>query len=328
MVVERCISLENSSEWNKALKGIKHDFAHTWESCLAMYFTTGFPTYLYSFEMENVRIVCPISERTFAGYTDIVTPYGFSGFVGNNSCPEFPSYWDNFVKARGYICGYIGLNPIFEDSTYFKIEEVYQYNKIYVVDLSQTSSELFQKLSRNRKRELKNWEDSFVKITLDKEVLIEFFLSQFHDFFRSRSASKTYNFSIETLSFLASLKNVFFVGAQTRGKIEAVSVFTHTQDLVEGLFNVSLDQGQRYSSLLTWYGVIHFKSMGIPYLNLGGGVRENDGIAESKQYYGAKQFPLKCLKQVYEPRVYEKLCQQINADPNDRVGYFPPYQKP
>jgi hypothetical protein len=328
MMIENIISIENSLEWKKALKGIKHAFAHTWENCYAMYLTTGFPTYLYTFELENVRIVCPISERTFAGYTDIITPYGFSGFVGNDHCLEFPSYWDSFVKTNGYICGYIGLNPLFEDSSYYRTDEIYQYNNVYVLDLSLTSSELFQKLSRNRKRELKHWEDSFVKITSDKEVLTEFFISHYHNFFRSRSASKAYDFSIETLSFMANLENVFIVGVQTGGKIEAVSVFAYTQDVGEGLFNVFIDQGRRYSSLLTWYGVIYLKSMGIPYLNLGGGVREGDGIAESKQYYGAKQLPLKCLKQVYEPCVYEKLCLQINGDPNDRVGYFPPYQKP
>jgi hypothetical protein len=327
MTVENFIPLENPLEWKKALKGIKHTFAHTWENCYAMYLTTGFPTYLYTFKKENVRIICPIAERTFMGHTDIITPYGFSGFAGNDRCPEFPSYWSDFVKTKGYICGYISLNPILEESSYFRTDEVYQYHTIYVLDLTLASSELFQKLSINRKRELKHWEDSFSNITLEKPAVTEFFLSHYHDFFRSRSASKTYNFSIKTLSFLASLNNVFIAGVQTAGKIEAVSVFAYTSDGGEFLFNISLDEGQRYSALLIWYGVFLLKNMGIPSLNLGGGVRENDGIARFKQRFGAKELPLKSLKQVYDPQVYEQLCWQMNADPNDRTGYFPPYQK-
>lgn len=327
MVVENIIPIENPLEWKKALKGIKHSFAHTWENCHAMFLTTGFPTYLYTYKNGNIRIICPIAERTFMGYTDITTPYGFSGFVGNRHCPGFPSHWDGFVKSRGYICGYIGLNPIFEDISFCKPDEIYQYHKIYIMDLTLTISELFRRLSINRKRELKHWDNSLSKITIDREVLVEFFLRHYHDFILSRSASKTYDFSYKTLSFLASLENVFIVGIQIDGKIEAVSVFAHTRDMGEFLFNVSLDKGRQYSALLIWYGIIHFKSMGIPYLNLGGGVKENDGVDRFKQRFGAKQFPLRCLKQVYDPKIYERLCRECNADPNDRSGYFPPYHR-
>jgi hypothetical protein len=328
MVIERCISLEQSSEWKSALKGIKHAFAHTWENCYAMYLTTGFSTYLYTFEIENVQIVCPITERTFDGYTDILTPYGFSGFVGNGQFPEFRHYWKKFVKEKGYICGYIGLNPVFEDSNYYEVNEAYQYNNIYVLDLTLTTADLFTKLSSNRKRQLNHWEDSFSKITLEKPAVTEFFLGHYHDFFRSRNASRTYDFSRETLLFLTNLENIFIAGIQISGKVEAVSVFAYTTDMGEFLFNISLDEGQRYSALLLWYGVIQLKSIGIPSFNLGGGVRENDGIAKFKQRFGGKELPLKSLKQVYDPRVYEQLCWQVNVDPNDRSGYFPPYQKP
>ena len=328
MTVESCISLGHPTEWNAALKGIKHAFAHTWENCYAIHLSTGFPTYLYTFQKGDTRIVCPIAERTFGGCTDIVTPYGFSGFAGNGPCPEFPLYWKNFVKAKGYVCGYIGLNPIFENSSYFEPDELYHYNNIYGLDLALTTDELFANLSSNRKRQLKYWEKSFSKITVKDSAVIAFFVKEYHKFFKSRKFSSTYNFSLETLSFLANVKNVFIAGVQNSGKIEAVSVFAYTPDAGDFLFNVSLDEGRKYSALLIWYGANYLKSMGVPFLNLGGGVRQNDGIATFKQRFGAKQFPLKCLKQVYESQVYDQLCRQNNADPNDRTGYFPPYQKP
>src|SRR5918997_1595592 len=134
MVKQKCISLDSPSEWREALIGIEHAFAHTWESCYAMQLTTSLDTYLYCFEADDVRIVCPISERSFEGYIDIVTPYGFSGFVGNENCSEFSHYWTDFVEQRDCICGYIGLNPIFENSTYFDPTEVYRYNEVYVLD--------------------------------------------------------------------------------------------------------------------------------------------------------------------------------------------------
>jgi hypothetical protein len=73
-----------------------------------------------------------------------------------------------------------------------------------------------------------------------------------------------------------------------------------------------------------WYGVHHLKSLHIPLLNLGGG---GGGIGESKRRYGGRELALRCIKQLYEPDIYEKLCRCANADPNDMTGYFPSYRK-
>ncbi len=328
MPVEHLIPLENQSEWKNALKGIRHAFAHTWENCYAMYLTTGFPTYLYTFEADGVRIVCPISERTFDGYTDIVTPYGFSGFVGNKQFPEFPAYWDKFVKQKGYVCGYIGLNPVINYGINFGSDELYRHNNIYVLDLTLTTEELFRRCSHDRRYILRHWEENFSLITEEKPPLSKFFTSQYHDFFYRHDASHTYDLSNETLSFLLQQDNVKIIGVCNSEKILAVNVFAYTPYIGEALFNISLNEGRKYSSLLIWYGVKYLKSIGIPYLNLGGGVRENDSIAMYKERFGAMKMPLMCLKQVYEPHTYGKLCQKINADPNDRTGYFPPYHTP
>ena len=119
----KCIPIEAPGPWNDALCGIPHAFAHTWESCYAMRLTTGYPTYLYCFENASVRIVCPIAERRSDEGIDIVTPYGFSGFAGTADCTDFPRYWREFVRERGYIAGYISLNPALENRSYYDREE-------------------------------------------------------------------------------------------------------------------------------------------------------------------------------------------------------------
>lgn len=328
MTTQEFVPLDSPTEWRDALKGIKHAFAHTWENCYAMHLTTGLKTYLYRFEKENIRIACPISERMFGKYTDIVTPYGFSGLAGNNDCSEFSYYWKQFVRQRGYVCGYIGLNPVFENNTYYGPDEVYQYNSVYVLDLTLSQSELYANLSPNRKRQLKNWEKILSNIVLEKSTVTHFFLTNYPDFCGRRNASPTYNFSRDTLSFLTSLDNVLIVGIGNLEKVEAVSVFAYTADIGEYLFNVSLPESRHHSAALLWYGVNHLKSLQIPLLNLGGGILENDGVAQFKQRFGAKKLALKCLKQVYEPEIYETLCRQVNVDPNDLSGYFPAYRRP
>jgi hypothetical protein len=327
-IKQECISIDSPSEWRKSLEGIEHAFAHTWESCYAMQLTSGMDTYLYCFEMGDVRVICPISERRFQGFVDIVTPYGFSGFAGNKDCSDFPRYWTDFVEQRGYICGYIGLNPLFENGTYIETAEVYRNNEIYALDLTLSTDELFANLSQNRKLQLKNWDKILPNLVHEKHTLKNFFLANYRDFFRKRNASKVYSFSVDTISSLFGLDNVLVVGAQDAGEVEAVSVFGYTPYGGDFLFNVSLPQGQHHSATLLWYGVNRLKSLGIPMLNLGGGVHKNDGVACFKQRFGGRSLTLGCLKQIYEQDIYRKLCQRVNADHTDLAGYFPPYRKP
>ena len=325
---QRLIPLENRLEWQMALTGLPHAFGHTWESCHAMHLTTGFKTYLYCFESDNVRIVCPLSERTFDSYVDIVTPYGFSGFVGNGVRPDFPRYWKEFTKARGYVCGYIALNPIFENSTFFDSVNAYQSNSLYYLDLTLNTGELLANLDRNRKRQLKDWERIREGLILDKVALKEFFITNYEDFITKINASPANRFSNETLSFLCDLENVIMVGAGRLKSIEAVYVFGYTQYLGDCLFNVPLPEGRHHATTLLWYGVNHLKSLHIPILNLGGGVCEDDAVAGSKQRFGSRRVSFKCLKEVYEPATYDKLCRRVGTNPEDMNGYFPPYRRP
>jgi hypothetical protein len=326
MVRQKCIPLESPAEWKDALNGIKHSFAHTWESCYAMYLSTGFSTYLYCLETESIRVVCPISEREFDGYIDIVTPYGFSGFVGNGDYPDFSLHWKEFAKKRGYVCGYVALNPAFENSTYFETADVYQSNSLYVLDLNLGYEDLFSNLDSNRKRQLRPMAQISEGFVFDKSQLTEFFYANYNTFIRRLKASPANYFSKETLRFLCGLDNVFMVGAGQPEKVKAVSMFAYTVFMGDFLFNVPLPEGRKHAAALLWWSVNYMKSVGIPALNLGGGIREGDSLAQFKQRFGARKSPFRCLKQVYNPTAYASLCRRTNADPSDMNGYFPPYR--
>ena len=79
---------------------------------------------------------------------------------------------------------------------------------------------------------------------------------------------------------------------------------------------------------LVWWAVERLRELGIERLNLGGGMREGDEVAEFKRSFGAAQHRLASLRQVYRPAAYEDLCRQAGVDPDRRSGYFPPYRAP
>ena len=326
-VTQELIPLSEPKKWREALQGINHAFGHTWESCYAMHLTTNFPTYLYVLRAGLVKIFCPLAERDFNNYIDIVTPYGFSGFAGNQDFPDFQQYWLKFTQEQGYVSGYIGLNPLLENNTYWSADEVYQHNTLYVLNLQVSMTELFQQLSQNRRRQLKNFSAHQQHFTTDKLLLKEFYLAQHQRFFSEKKAAPVYNFAPATLSYLLNLENVLLVGYTESGQVKAVSVFAYTTYVGEYLFNVSLPGAQDQTAALLWYGLTLLKAKQIPYLNLGGGAQEGDSIAQFKQRFGAAAFPLKALKQVYNTPVYAQLCQATQADPANKSGYFPAYRQ-
>lgn len=326
-IKQELIPLSSPHKWKKALQGIEHAFGHTWENCYAMHLTTGYETYLYLFEHGETKVVCPIAERSYNGYIDIVTPYGFSGFVGTNHFDGFQKIWKCFIQEKEYISGYFSLNPLFLKSSFIEQTDLFEYNYLYVLDLQLNLIELYNGFDRNRKRQIKKFEDEDQQIVTDKEVLKSFFLKNFETFFIGKGASEVYSFSQKTLSFLCLLDNVFMAGTGTGGNIEAVSVFAFTNDCAEALFHVSLPEGRHHTVPLLWEGIKYLKEKNIPLLNLGGGIKENDSVAQFKERFGTKKYRLKSLKQIYNQPIYESLCQRILADPFDKEGYFPNYRK-
>lgn len=292
-----------------------------------MSLTTGHAVFLYEFESDGTRIVCPLAERLTSGHVDAYTPYGCSGFAGNGGCPEFPAHWRAFAIDRGYVCGYIGLNPLFYHPSYGKPCELYYHHSIYVLDLRLSEAELFTALSLNRKRSILKSARLKQPLREDRASLAAFFVAHFRSFMSGKNANATYELSEHTLEVLAGLDNVLLVGAGNGAHdIEAVAAFAHTPHSADYLFGIWRPNGKRHSVALLWNGMLRLKALGIPWLNLGGGIRPGDGVAEFKARFGARELPLGALKQVYDEAAYAELCRTAGRDPNERDGYFPAYR--
>jgi hypothetical protein len=325
---ERLIPLESSEEWQKALAPLPHTFAHTWDHCYAMHLTSGLTSYLYAVETETAAYVCPLAERTVDGFVDVVTPYGFSGFTGVGDGAELPTMWKSFARRRGYVAGFIMQNPVLPETPYSIPDDAYSQKHVYVVDLTRSIDDLCGLLDDNRRRQFRSWSEISTAFVFDVSALTAFILENYERFFRTRNAASVYSFTPETFSHLTGLKNILVVGAASGGHITAVSMFGYTAEGGDYLFNVSSPDGRHHSASLIWYAVRRLKALGVPSLNLGGGVVEDDGIAQFKQRFGGRRMPLTYLKQVYDSTRYAELCHGVGADPADRSGFFPAYRRP
>jgi len=324
-VKQSLIPLNERKAWLAALEHVPYAFGHTWESCYAMSLTTGYDTYLYHLEDNGVHIICPISHRAYKGNIDVFTPYGFSGFISNSEYPAFDDIWNKFAQSQQYVCGYFTLNSILTKSN-FPIEDATSENLLYVLDLTLSINQLYSNMSTNRKRQVKKHKDILDFLSMEKSILKPFFITKFHDFFKDREAGLFSGLALETLEYLIDLENVKLIGIVKDGKVEAVSVFAYTPYVAEYLFNISISEGRSHTVPLLWEGIRVLKESGTTFLNLGGGLKKGDSLSEFKERFGAEIYPLTVLKQVYNRKIFNELCEEAGVTVQER--YFPPYRKP
>ena len=317
------IPLDARDDWEHHLEGLPHGFHHTWDHAYAMHLSSGDPTFLYSFREGATRVVCPLVERRFGDYVDIATPSGLGGFTGTNVSSSFARHWLDFTSERQYVSGYIALHPLFAPPPL--TENAATRNTLYVLDLTAGCEALSKQMDRNRRRQLRGWEQRAAEFTTDRGAIADFLAAHYEPFMRGVN-SRELLLTTNALRFLCGSERCLVVGAPSRHELEAVYLFGATPFGGECLVNVATSSGRSHATDLLWWGIRTLGPMGVPALNLGGGVTEDDAIARSKQRFRARRLPLKVLREVYREDVYAKLCRDAGVEASRTADYFPAYR--
>jgi hypothetical protein len=189
------------------------------------------------------------------------------------------------------------------------------------MDLRGSDDELRARMSQNRRRQLREPPAGLVE---DRDRLVQLLLDAYADFFARRGAGAATDLSRETMAAIAGLDDVLMVGAG-EPELESVALFGLTPHGADYLFNVSVPGGEHHAVQLIWWAVERLRALGVESLNLGGGIRPGDDLAEFKRRFGAAELPLVSLRQVYRPDAYEELCRAAGVSAS-RDGWFPPYR--
>jgi hypothetical protein len=319
------VPLANNVRWNAALEGVRHAFGHRWEHCHAFALSSGLPTYLYHFQCGEMRVICPLSERMFDDECDVLTPYGFAGFAGTGPIPGFAALWRGFAATQGWVCAYLQDNPLLYNPLLSEEPSVVQ-NTIYVLDLQATEGELTANMSANRRRQLRRQAGG--RLGVAGADAADFLVRNAPTFFTLRSASPLYQFADETWHALLASPGVLALEARDGGELEALTVFGVAGEIADFMFNISTPNGRPASAGLLWEGVRRLRKVGCKVLNLGGGIRPHDEVAEFKRRFGAQPLPLVSQRQIFRREVFERLCRGCGVSPNPQAAYFPPYHAP
>ena len=320
------IALADRAAWEVALEGVSHGFHSTWDFARATQLTTGHPAYLFHWTDGQSQVACSLVERPAGdGHLDLATPSGLAGFAGTARWSDVEPYWNELVRARGYVSAYIGLHPLFAPAGLGTARR--PPTSIYALDLRAGRAELLARMDKSRRRELRGWEDRRRDFVVDRDAVGEFLVRTHEPYMRSAGARGPHLVS-ESLLSLCRSERCIAVGAAPGGEIEAAYLFSYTSHAGDWLLSVAVPEGRRHNTDLLWFGVNELVARDVPVLNLGGGVRENDPIARAKQRLRPARLSLKSLREVYRPQVYAELCRLAAVAPSSLDGYFPAYRAP
>ncbi|MGH6946123.1 MAG: GNAT family N-acetyltransferase [Kiloniellales bacterium] len=328
-LVTRTIGLDAPQDWARALDGIAVAPAHSLGYNAAMALASGQELRLFVAEGEGARAICPIAERRFSGSRDLVTPYGFGGFVGRGRLDDLPRAWRSFAEAEGFTSGYLGLHPLLAPRDLDWGADAVSGALVYLIDLASDREALIGAMSSRRRTSLRRWLAE-VTVISERAALTEAFVALYPLSMARLGAASVYQFGEAALRRLSAEDSIVLLGALSdSGEIEAVAMTALASGCAEYLFFASVEGCRDHSAGLIWLTMVAAKKAGCSWFNLGGGIRPNDGVAEFKRRFGATPRETLALKQIYRSADFARLCRasgfsQAIAD-GGRGGYFPPY---
>jgi len=336
MLEQALIPLADKSRWEEVLRGMSHGPAHCWAYNEALAKTHQQEVFLYASsnlnldqERENLssdpfKAICPVVLRKKFNTRDVVTPYGFGGLVTQGHYPDFPKQWQTFYKQQNLICGYFALHPLFNHPQITNHAITQSASPIYIIDLTLSVETLMSNMTKAHRYELRQWENSSVQIIDDKTIITEYLTPLYFETLNRVKANQVYHFNKETLHQLIHDEKTLALAAVIDKKIEAIILFIHTAYIADYFLNASTDTGRIHTRGLLWHGMQRLKEMGVPTLNLGGGIKPNDSLDDFKRRFGGTLVNTKVLKQIFDESIFEELCTKTNTSLAS-THYFPPY---
>lgn len=322
MLKQGFITINDEAAWQAKLDGIAHGPAHTWHYNRAIQFSSKRETFLYYAETDYFSALCPLAIREKFGQQDVVTPYGYGGLITKGYHDHFLEQSRQFLSDQGLVCGYMQLHPTFCAEDYCL--QIPAATTIYILDLTQPLSVLQTNLSKVHRYELKNWEKKPVELIFDKNRIMTILPNLYEQTLARVQANVVYHFSTATLTALLENEHAIAIGAAVNNKIEAISVFLYTPYMADYFLNASDEPGRNHTRGLLWAAIKYLQEKNVKAFNIGGGIKPGDALDDFKRRFGGTSKSSHVLKQIYNPILFDKICQESGVEKKN-TNYFPPY---
>lgn len=325
----KIIKLNQTSAWKDELTDIPHSYYHTWEYANAFKEEGKENSFLLVISDKQNKMVCALSKREkLSGYPEIFSPYGFGGITlkSKKNCNQaIYDTWLKFAADNGIVTAFVIQHPLLDPDNYW-LGKNFKHHKTYSINLTNPLNELWANLKKHHRYEIRKLsQNTSIEISTDKSFLFPFSEELYTDTLKRVGATSTYSFRSETFKKLYFSPNSLVLGTLINGKIQAIILVLYTVKIAEYFLNAVSNLEPNSTKLLLWRAIELLKKQNIEVLNLGGGVKSNDQLADFKRRFGGEENHSTIVKEVFDQEKYQYLCDCFNSSKDITSGYFPSY---
>lgn len=344
----REISVNNRTEWNDIVRRFPdYDVFYLNEYVVAFMEeqeANGIPTLLY-YEKDTDRAINVVFKRDIAQdnklagriehqkYYDLISPYGYGGFVGNiRDYSALNAEYNFYCISNGYICEFVRFE-LFGDYYLNYDGEVETRTHNVVRNLDMSIDEIWMDFKQKVRKNVKKANSYGLEIIIENtDEHIQDFLDIYYSTMKRSNAEEEYYFSKDFFENLNKMKdNIMYFYVVYKGKIiSAELVIYGAQNCYSYLGGTDKDFFELRPNDFLKYEIIKWaKEKELKNFVLGGGYGLDDGIYQYKTCLAPKGIvDFYIGRKIFNTNVYNQLVELRAIDnPKCRDAlYFPKYR--
>lgn len=281
---------------------------------------SGITTQLALVHTAEGGMVLPFFERYWQGKSDVCTWLSVSGArLWGDPVPAL-AVWHAEAQARGWVAGYIQVEP---ESMLPNIESAAEGNTVFLLDLDHPDP--LSQASQIIRRKLRQGVAAGAALVEDRSLIANALVELYPLAMGKLRAKAIYSLPDLSLRGFCEAPDALVLGAALHDdRIECAMIFPTQGNRAEFFLSASTQEGRPLTAWLIAQAIGRLRTMGVRQLNLGGGVRPNDGLFDFKARFGGSARRLGIMRQIYDPEAYRALCATVDTKP--QTSWFPAYR--
>ncbi|KPJ93756.1 MAG: hypothetical protein AMJ53_06650 [Gammaproteobacteria bacterium SG8_11] len=297
----------------------------------------------FIYEDDNLIAYYAYIKRPIEGTNlfDIVSPYGFGGFIINNkdSAVRFDNAFRTHCVESGIVSEFIRFHPFFNNHVYPELKslEVQLHQAVVQVDYTQPNFDLNHTVNKEVRKKIRKAQNNQLQVVEDSHhQYYKDFIQLYHQTMDSKQAAQFYFFDER-----------FFSDLQTYLENSALLLAAiYNEQLIGGLlilfgdnyaYNFLSCSDPRYLALGT-NDLLQYCALDWAYKNgkkkylLGGGLKGEDSLFKYKARFSSGRSDFYIGRRIHLLEAYDDLCrqriQQQNTNPTEFYtrSWFPLYR--
>lgn len=278
-------------------------------------------------------------------YCDIVSPYGYGGYLRHKNCSIdmkiFFNFFQNYCQENNIISEFVRFHPWLNTQEQCNgFLNVMLWNQVVAINLTKSEEEIwagFDSKNRNRIRKSRT-SGIIVRQDLNFSFLDEFCRLYYQTMHR-KEASGYYYFNKDFFQNMINLllKNIALFHAFLNNKIIASILIIYDKDFAHAHLSSSDAEYLNLApyNLLFYEAALWAKREGFKYFILGGGTTSNpdDTLLRFKKRFSKEYFNFYIGKKIHNPEIYELLStKRLQYEKEKHItsvdeSFFPLYRR-